>query len=122
MLFPKKITGAIPDFVRLLNSPDQNVREQSIWALGNIAGDSPELRDMVLKENVIEPLQRIIVSKPKTTIMRNATWTLSNLCRGKPIPDFELVKNAVPILCTLLYHVGLYKHIFSPFSKKKTIL
>ncbi len=29
------------------NSPNDDVREQAVWALGNIAGDSPDCRDMV---------------------------------------------------------------------------
>ena len=34
--------GAIPKFVELLMSPNDDVREQAVWALGNIAGDSPK--------------------------------------------------------------------------------
>ena len=40
--------GAVPIFCGLLRSPSGDVREQAIWALGNIAGDSPECRDLVL--------------------------------------------------------------------------
>ena len=29
---------------------------QAVWALGNIAGDSPECRDYVLNENILVPL------------------------------------------------------------------
>ncbi len=32
--------NAIPPFVALLNSPSADVREQSVWALANIAGES----------------------------------------------------------------------------------
>jgi len=31
-------TGAVPLFLRLLESPHQNVCEQAVWALGNIIG------------------------------------------------------------------------------------
>ena len=37
-------SNAIPLFVQLLSSPAEDVREQVVWALGNVAGDSPELR------------------------------------------------------------------------------
>lgn len=48
--------GAIPKFVALLRSPEENVCEQAVWALGNIAGDGPQLRDMVIDAGAVQPL------------------------------------------------------------------
>jgi len=35
-------------------------------------------------------------------MQRNATWLLSNLCRGKPPPRWELLAPALPVLVRLL--------------------
>lgn len=99
-----KKSGAVPIFINLLGSPNDDVREQSIWALGNIAGDSAECRDYVLQLGMLPPLLQIVGNSPKISILRNATWTLSNLCRSKPIPDFNLVAPALPALAHLLYN------------------
>lgn len=52
--------GSIPKFVSLLKSPEKNVAEQSVWALGNIAGDGSLARDEVLKYNAAEALIEIL--------------------------------------------------------------
>jgi hypothetical protein len=96
--------NAVPIFCRLLNSPNDDVREQAVWALGNIAGDSPECRDMVLHTGSLTPLLKQLDESQKTSMMRNATWTLSNFCRGKPQPPFDYVKPALPTLCQLIFN------------------
>ena len=48
--------GAVTDLTRLLLSGNADVREQSAWCLGNIAGDNPILRDVVLNAGALAPL------------------------------------------------------------------
>lgn len=70
---------------------------QAVWALGNIAGDSPQCRDMVLKERALVPLLEQLKDNSKLSMQRNATWTLSNFCRGKPQPAFEQVTSPMTL-------------------------
>eukprot|EP01119_Soliformovum_irregulare_P001440 TRINITY_DN1113_c3_g1_i1.p1 TRINITY_DN1113_c3_g1~~TRINITY_DN1113_c3_g1_i1.p1 ORF type:complete len:501 (-),score=131.67 TRINITY_DN1113_c3_g1_i1:109-1413(-) len=96
--------GALPIFINLLSSPVDDVREQAIWALGNIAGDSPSCRDLVLAHGAMRPILDQFQSQTKLTMLRNTTWTLSNMCRGKPQPQFEAVSICLPTLARLIYH------------------
>ncbi|CAM6074828.1 unnamed protein product [Sphagnum tenellum] len=95
--------GAVPIFVQLLSSPSDDVREQAVWALGNVAGDSPKCRDLVLSNGALMPLLAQLTDTAKLSMLRNATWTLSNFCRGKPQPPFEQSKPALPALERLIH-------------------
>ncbi|VFQ84947.1 unnamed protein product [Cuscuta campestris] len=96
-------SGAVPIFVRLLSSPSDDVREQAVWALGNVAGDSPKCRDLVIGFGALTPLMAQLNANAKLSMLRNATWTLSNFCRGKPQPPFEQTSPALPVLQQLIY-------------------
>ncbi|CAH2072023.1 unnamed protein product [Thlaspi arvense] len=91
-------SGAVPMFIHLLSSASEDVREQAVWALGNVAGDSPSCRNLVLDYDAMMPLLSQFNENTKLSMLRNATWTLSNFCRGKPPPLFEKMKPALPVL------------------------
>eukprot|EP01062_Namystynia_karyoxenos_P007852 TRINITY_DN1277_c0_g1_i1.p1 TRINITY_DN1277_c0_g1~~TRINITY_DN1277_c0_g1_i1.p1 ORF type:complete len:550 (+),score=220.82 TRINITY_DN1277_c0_g1_i1:95-1744(+) len=95
-------SGACPQFVALMDSPNDDVREQAVWALGNIAGDSANCRDLVISTGALDKIINIILSGPSTSILRNATWAMSNCLRSKPPPDLQKVAQALPMATRLL--------------------
>lgn len=93
---------AIPPLVALISSSNPSVCEQSLWALGNIAGEGAWARDRVLAAGALQPLM-VALRAPGASLQRTAVWALSNLCRNKaPQVEFSKVSPALPVLTSLL--------------------
>jgi len=76
-----------------------------VWAIGNIAGDCAQMRDLVLANGATERVLKLVeatASMGQMGPLRNAVWALSNLMRGKPQPAVVHVAQAVPTLAKLL--------------------
>uniref|UniRef100_M4EPQ1 IBB domain-containing protein n=1 Tax=Brassica campestris TaxID=3711 RepID=M4EPQ1_BRACM len=91
--------GAVPIFVELLSSASDEVREQAVWDLGNVASCG-----------ALIPLLSQLNENSKLSMLRNATCTLSDFCRGKPPTQFEevelenlILSPALPVLRQLIY-------------------
>lgn len=98
--------GAVQLLTQLLSSPDAEVREQCAWCLGNIAGDCPTLRDVVLSSGAMQPLLQNIAQPANKSLFGNCVWAVSNFCRGKPQPRLNLVAPAVPVLAKVLQGIN----------------
>ncbi|KAA0155931.1 hypothetical protein FNF27_00219 [Cafeteria roenbergensis] len=100
------ITSGAPELlVQMLGSREVNVREQAVWALGNIAGDSPKTRDFVMSIGGMLPILNLLRPElsPSQSMLRNVAWCISNFCRGKPRPHLDTLQ---PCLASLTYIIG----------------
>uniref|UniRef100_A0AC34FAR3 Importin subunit alpha n=1 Tax=Panagrolaimus sp. ES5 TaxID=591445 RepID=A0AC34FAR3_9BILA len=74
---------AVPILIKLLESTDTDLQEQSILALGNIIGTDPDLRDYCIQHGIIDPLTKIISSDSQIRNIRSSAWVIMNILRHK---------------------------------------
>ncbi|KAI3958710.1 hypothetical protein MKX01_023386 [Papaver californicum] len=68
-----------------------HVVEQCAWAVGNVAGEGEELRNVLLSQGALTPLARMMLSNKGSTT--RTTASLSNLIKGPdPTAASELIK------------------------------
>eukprot|EP01105_Mastigella_eilhardi_P011302 TRINITY_DN2612_c0_g1_i6.p1 TRINITY_DN2612_c0_g1~~TRINITY_DN2612_c0_g1_i6.p1 ORF type:complete len:368 (+),score=77.71 TRINITY_DN2612_c0_g1_i6:485-1588(+) len=83
--------GAVPVLIEKVAI--NNLGEQCLWCLSNIAGDSTNTRDVVIDAGLVEALTRLLLLSfhpaEHREFCRNAAYALSNVCRGKPAPHVE---------------------------------
>lgn len=56
------------------------VAEQCAWAIGNVAGEGEDLRNVLLSQGALPSLARMIFPDKGSTV-RTAAWALSNLIK-----------------------------------------
>ncbi len=91
--------GGIPLFIDLLKSSNAGILEQAIWAIGNISSDCVFYRDTIIRAGGLVSLVDVVGRTNNETLIKHSCWALSNLCRGSPLPKYELIKSAIPVLC-----------------------
>lgn len=95
--------GAIEALIKLLGCKSLEVIEQATWALGNLAGDNVNIRNIIIARGAIDPISNLVMAcQPGTPFCRNVSWCLTNLCRGRPTAPFFQLKNAVIALAKVL--------------------
>ncbi|KAD4384399.1 hypothetical protein E3N88_24567 [Mikania micrantha] len=93
---PEQTKALLPTLPLLIahlgEKSSSSVSEQCAWALGNVAGESGELRDLLISQGALIPLAKMMLPDNGSTV-RTAAWALSNLIKG-PDPDAatELIK------------------------------
>lgn len=57
---------------------------------------------MLLNQGTLEYIVKILATTEDNSIIKDATWVLLNLCRGKPAPEPSKVSAAIPVLCGVI--------------------
>ena len=102
----------------LANSDHYQIKDNAVWALGNIAGEGKELATLLIENGILDHIMRICQSKynpqyavnldhketrsattPYEDLLNTTAWTLSNLA----------VSNAVPNKCMKQFTECLWK-------------
>jgi importin subunit alpha-1 len=107
--------GAVPILVTLAGHPIHEIACISCWAIGNISGDGARLRDSVIEAGAVDAVSSAINAHAVMSeaqgggynlpLLRNCTWTLSNLMRFKPSPPATAVEPALILAVSLLQNI-----------------
>ncbi|XP_072990595.1 importin subunit alpha-2 [Typha latifolia] len=90
----KSLMPALPLLIAHIGEKSATaVAEQCAWALGNVAGEGEELRNILLAQGALLPLARLMLSN-KGSPTRTAAWALSNLIKG---PDSRAANELIRI-------------------------
>eukprot|EP01084_Bolivina_argentea_P252679 424178_1 len=113
----------IKTLVSVLQSPYYQIQGQALWALGNIAADGNELKDLLLNNDILANIFLICNSKfdkkyvtnftnskmihrnpilPFINLLSTCSWIVSNLCRGSAPPTIKSLYDLIICLQCLL--------------------
>ena len=87
--------GCIPLFNNLLTNESEDIREQAVWGVGNIACAGVKYRDMLLSYDNLFGNMLQNLRTPKLSMLRNGSWTLSNLTNGSPLADWKIIRESL---------------------------
>ncbi len=95
--------GGIEKIINLMDSNIHEIQEQAVWAIGNIASDSVKTRDKVIHKRGLEKIIKIFTTAERVNLVKHCTWSISNFCRSKPSPDYEVINPAIDLVIKAIY-------------------
>ncbi|CAG9330092.1 unnamed protein product [Blepharisma stoltei] len=89
--------GAIRECQLAISRDYDEIAENCIWCIGNIAGDNEKYREIIISEGIfdflMDALQNISVQNNKSPLVNVLVWVLSNISRSaNKIPDLTMRK------------------------------
>ena len=91
--------GCLNGLTHMLNSSITELKEQAFWALGNIATESNQYRDLLLQPSIFPNLINIVMSgSSPVRLVKQGCWTLSCICRTLPVPPEQTCRKMIPAL------------------------
>lgn len=101
----KALVPALPLLIAHLGEKSSmSVAEQCAWALGNVAGEAEDLRDILLAQGALLPLARLMLSDKGSTA-RTAAWALSNLIKGPDSKAATELATITGVLDAIIQHL-----------------
>ena len=97
--------GGISKIISLMDYPVQEIQEQAIWAIGNIAGDSIKVRDKVIQAGALEKIIKYLTTADRDSLIKQCVWSISNFCRSKPAPEYDILKPCIDLVIGSLYKI-----------------
>jgi len=94
--------GAVPKLISCIRGDMLGVAENAIWALGNIAGEGEQYRDLLLSTGLPTALYQLVMESPELhdTLGRVSAWVCSQLLKPTQ-PSEEVLKSLYSVLTTL---------------------
>ena len=94
--------GAVPFLIELMNSTNEEVKTLTVWATGTIGGNFAYFRDSILQNQGLPLLINCLKHSQNHTQIKNSSWAISRLCQCKPLPNFKMLIDAMPVLAELI--------------------
>ncbi|XP_010245001.1 PREDICTED: importin subunit alpha-9-like [Nelumbo nucifera] len=100
----KALLPALPLLIAHLGEKSSMpVAEQCAWALGNVAGEGEELRNILLAQGALPPLARMMLPNKGSTV-RTAAWALSNLIKLFSVNSLHNLVCYVLVVSDIIVH------------------
>lgn len=95
-----KVIGVLSHLVK---SQNEDVAENCVFALANLASDNDRIRQILVEEKFVDHLLSLAARfEHQTQKLKTAVWALGNICRGKKLANSDELDRTIPFWCKII--------------------